>query len=284
MSRYSIILKKSPKEIEKERSEKIVQFGIDQDMDFKRMRTFSLEEGKDARIGIVYSDPKTLFYGSKVHFHGTYRFFCKSTKTRIAPCCTFDYPGKRSTFRIATIIVHYPGGPVQQLMETPDNVRVLPWVFGKIMYNKLQEICKVHPVTEHDFILKCPRNGGLFKHYDVVPCQNLLWQESEMRDRIMEIEYHLKRTIKNYLANDLLANDLLENDIVEIIRNSSDAINQTQEIATPMGYREREPLADANRFFQNAGRRRRPAELGSRRLQEIDLADFSAGETNEQES
>lgn len=220
MGRYSIILKKTPEQLLAENAPKVMPFGIDQDVEFKRRQhLFSLQEGEHARVGIVYEDHKTLFYGAKVHFHGQYRFFCLSTKDKKAFCCSYKYKGNVPVFRIATIIAVYPMGPLQEEMST---IQVLPWVMGKIVYKNINGLNKMYPVTDNDFHVSLQKGGSrgafLFKNYDIQPCQedasSSIWQKDANRQRTIEISQYMRRNIKSYLSS-----SITEGDIRDIVTN-----------------------------------------------------------------
>jgi len=258
MSRYSIILKKTPEEVRK--GHLVDQFGFDQDMDnldrdnpLRRKRTFYLNSGEVAPIGIVFDDPSVLFYGAKVHFFKSHRFFCKSTAGRVAYCCQPNYLGRRPAFRIATIVIKYP-----VIGEAQDAVKVLPWIFGQIIYDKLRELHRSFPVDQRDVVLRRPTAAratafAQLVQYEVQAGQDSVWQRSEMKPRILEIHSYLKRTIRSYLAV-----DYTEEQILEVISQPETRviIPRAEESAGP-------PIRQGNRDIH-----------GRLRLNEINIQDF----------
>ena len=136
MDRYHILLNKFPEPIPEENT-KVHQFGFEQDFQSKykepqkKQRIFHLNENERAQIGFVHEErQKNIFSGSAVHFYGKRRFFCKSTASRTAICCS---SGSRSTLRIAVPIIQY------DIRGAVINYEIMPWVFGKIIFNKIKK-------------------------------------------------------------------------------------------------------------------------------------------------
>jgi hypothetical protein len=215
MSRYSILLKKNLEEIKQAG----INFGFEFEMDKsgERKKHFNLMPGATAAVGIVYDDPGSLFYGSKVHFFKSHRFFCKSVGNRPACCCQMGYSGRNAVFRIATIIASYSLGEdtlricdecgrIGLLCECttmhPYSVfpQVLPWVFGEVVYNRLQFLHQSKSVALHDLFIK--KLTDKYQPYDIHQASISVWQQSTVKPRILEIHSHLKRHIRDYLAND----------------------------------------------------------------------------------
>ena len=200
MGRYSIILKKSPEEVSK-RLHSVSQFGFDQDINsWGKKRAFYLNQGEVASVGIVFDDSSSLFYGSRVHFFKGHKFFCKSVNNHLASCCQVG----KATFRIATIVIK------NHRKTEPDTITVLPWVFGKIIYERLRETSNLFPIDRYDIILKRPTNTTPFAQYEIQAGLISVWQESEMKPRILELHSHLKSGIRSYLAEDYTEDQIQE--------------------------------------------------------------------------
>jgi hypothetical protein len=203
MSRYTIALKKTPKETEKDKL--VTQFGFDQDIKGSRRPLFFVREKEIVRVGILFDDPTSIFYCSKVHYYKSHRFFCKSIPGHMGYCCQPDYPGRKPVLRIATILVQYYAP-----QTTGPEDKVLPWVFGSMIFDKLKQLNEVFPVDKHDILVKCPNASSYrFKQYEVMPSPSgSLWQDSDSKNRILEVHSHLKRNIRSYFAEDYSDDDI----------------------------------------------------------------------------
>jgi hypothetical protein len=226
MSRYTIILRKPP-EIEAG-SASILQFGFDKEITLKtkyKPKSFYLLEKEKARIGFICEndqDAKTIFFGSKVHFYGKHKFFCKSITapgglTQKAICCT-NLP----TIRVGTIIVRY------SLNQEPE---VMPWVFGKIMFDKIKDLhYRAFPIDKHDYELTTS-NRTAYKTYDIMPYPESLWPSMPEKQRILEKTWYLRKIIKSYIAE-----DLNEEEIRRVVNDPSNApitVNHHQQQRRP---------------------------------------------------
>jgi hypothetical protein len=155
-------------------------------------------------VGILFDDPSSIFYCSKVHYFKTHRFFCKSTPDRRGICCLRDYPGRKPVLRIATIVVQYYAP-----QTTGPEDKVLPWVFGTMFFDKLKQLNEIFPVDKYDILVKCPNDAAYrFKNYELTSASKALWQNSESKNRILEVHSHLKRNIRSYFAEDYSDDDI----------------------------------------------------------------------------
>jgi len=196
MSRYSIALKKTPRETEKETL--VTQFGFNQDIKSSRRQTFFVRAKEINRVGILFDDPSTIFYCSKVHYFKSHRFFCKSTPGHVGYCCQPEYQGRKPVLRIATIVVQYHAP-----QSTGPEDKVLPWIFGTANFEKIKEFNEMFPVDKHDLLIKCPGESAYrFKQYELMPTASSLWQDSESKNRILELHSQLKRNIRSYFAEE----------------------------------------------------------------------------------
>ena len=193
MSRYSILLNKTPREIEYEQS--VTQFGLDDNMDVQeRKGTFYLKPRETALIRILCDDSKNCLYRTKVHFFKGRYILCKSTEFERAICCTRSYSGKGPMWRVGAIIAQYPHYP-----ETGENIeaKVRPWVFGSGVLRRLDEIHKNFPINKHNLLVS--KLAEQFNSFNIMPIPISLSTE-EVTPRMREIHDYLKGRIKSYLG------------------------------------------------------------------------------------
>ena len=195
MSRYSIALKKR---VEKEKlSSEPLQFGIEHDLNKRfeqtkdKLRTFYLLPNEIAQVGIIFQVPNLMFQGFKVHYYGPHKFFCKSTPNQKAVCCTHNYSAKNPSFRIATILARY---------SRDELFSIIPWTFGKIMFNRLKDLNTECPLDIHDFRISSSENRTLYNLSALGPS---IWQQSDTKERIIANANAIKANIKAYIAEDL---------------------------------------------------------------------------------
>lgn len=221
MNRYDHALNKSPEEVHKN-IERIQSFGFDNEIDDidrkllrrrKRYPYFKLEPQQAARVGIVFEDPKIVFAGTHVHFHKRY-FLCKSIppddmgRGMQAPCCE---KLKNRIFRAACILIIYTGN--KKRMHLCESYEVIPWCFGKAVYNKLKALHDTFPIHSHDFMVR--RTSDRLNIYDIMPCpENSFWQNSKEKESIIAEAERFRANIKDIIGDDLSIeeiNELLKN-------------------------------------------------------------------------
>jgi len=125
-----------------------------------------------------------------------------------------DYPGRKPAIRIATILAQYKINTDNVGIE---DAKVIPWVFGSIMFEKIKEMHSRFSVINNDFLIKCPDDRALrFKNYEIMPVNTLpLWETMATKHRLLEVHSYIKKNIRNYFAN-----DYSEKDISNIISGS----------------------------------------------------------------
>jgi hypothetical protein len=212
MGRYHILLNKIP-EVTPEENIKVRQFGFEQDFQSryketqKKQRLFHLNVNERTRIGIVHEEGrKDIFSGSTVHFYGRRRFFCKSTSHRTALCCSSTYSGNHPTLRIAMPIIQYGGRDLALLEQhTALNYEIMPWVFGKIIFNRIKEMNNISPVEQFDLFVSTNTNGGPFNQYDIQLAGSSFWRQRSDNDKklILQAANSLRQAVMSYLAEDL---------------------------------------------------------------------------------
>jgi hypothetical protein len=207
MGRYHILLNKIP-EIPPEENVKVHQFGFEQDFQSKyketqeKQKTFYLNrDDVRARIGIVHEEErKDIFSGSAVHFYGKRRFFCKSTAHRVAICCSSTYSGNHPTLRIAVPIIQYT--QFNKIADTYQGYEIMPWVFGKIIFNLIREMNETWPVDQYDlFVTKI--NNNPFNQYDVQTAGPSIWRQHSDKVLILQRADSLRQNMMPHIAEDL---------------------------------------------------------------------------------
>lgn len=203
MGRYHILLNKTPEVTPVVENKKIHQFGFEQDFQSKyketqkKQRLFRLNDNESARIGFVHEEGrKDIFSGASIHFHGRTRFFCKSTSHRTALCCSSTYAGKHPTLRIAIPIIRY-----SELGQSHD---IMPWVFGKTMFNLIKEMNDIRSVDQYDLTVSNRTSLNPFSHYGIqIAPEDSLWRQLSNKELILQNANALRQNIMPYLAEDL---------------------------------------------------------------------------------
>lgn len=153
------------------------------------------------RLAIVYTDPKAMFAGSKIHFKERY-FLCKKGK-----CCDICGPAK---WRVGAVIVKYATDK-QGNLKKPFSYELLPWLFSEATYIKLKTVNSEFPLATHDMKISCTNDE--FQHLDITPCNESIWTaKDELKNAILETAKPIWDFIKKSIASDLSVeeiNDLL---------------------------------------------------------------------------
>lgn len=153
------------------------------------------------RLGIVYTDPKAMFAGSKIHFKERY-FLCKKGK-----CCDVCGPAK---WRVGAVIVKYHTDK-QGNLKKPFSYELLPWLFSEASYIKLKTVNSEFPLATHDIKVSCSNEE--YQHLDITPCSESIWTAKDaLKNEILEEAKPIWEFIKKSIASDLSVeeiNDLL---------------------------------------------------------------------------
>jgi hypothetical protein len=127
------------------------------------------------RVGIIFSDPKSLFSGLKVHYKDRY-FQCKKGK-----CCEVLGPPK---FRIGAVIIKYSTDK-QGNIKKPFEYEIFPWHFGEGTYIKMKNTNSEFPLTTHDIKLNCTNDE--YQNFDITPCSECIWTaKEELKNLVLE--------------------------------------------------------------------------------------------------
>jgi len=157
------------------------------------------KKGMIDRVGIVYTDPKAMFAGSKVHFKERY-FLCKK-----GICCDKAGPAK---WRVGAVIVKYLTDK-QGSMKKPFGYELLPWLFSETAYIKLKNLNTEFPMATHDIKIACTNED--YQHLDITPCNESVWAaKDEIKAKILEEAKPIWDYIKKGIASDLSIEEIKE--------------------------------------------------------------------------
>jgi hypothetical protein len=152
------------------------------------------------RCALVYTDPKAMFAGQKVHFKERF-FMCKKGK-----CCEVCGPAK---WRVGAVLIKYGtdklGNP-----KKPLTYELYPWIFSEQTYIKLKGVNNEFPLATHDIKISCSNEE--YQHLDIVPCNESIWTHESLKNSVLEAAKPIWEYIKKGIASDLSVeeiNDLL---------------------------------------------------------------------------
>jgi hypothetical protein len=191
MGRYEIAkaVFKNPEELKLlPKKSSIKYFGFDDPLAFgteylRKAKTYYCPAGTKKKVGIVFKDPAHLFVGGKVHWFGRQYFLCKRGTDSTCICCEATAPHP-ATWRMACIIVVY---------NSEDDYSVLPWVFGRRVYEGLDNLNKIAPLQFNDFTLEKGSEQDHYnpwKVYSSHGSSSSLWQTYHREDVLRLAEPH----------------------------------------------------------------------------------------------
>jgi len=157
------------------------------------------------RLAIVYTDPKAMFAGSKIHFKERY-FLCKK-----GICCDKCGPSK---WRLGAVVIKY-GTDKQGGIKKPFSYELLPWLFSEAAYVKLKTVNSEFPLASHDIKVSCENEE--YQHLSITPCNESIWMAKEELKKVILGE---ARPIWDYVKKSI-ANDLSVEEISELLGVSS---------------------------------------------------------------
>jgi hypothetical protein len=153
------------------------------------------------RVAIVYTDPKAMFAGSKIHFKDRF-FLCKKGK-----CCEALGPAK---WRVGAVLIKYSTDR-NGMPKKPFEYSLYPWVFSEQTYIKLKNTNSEFPLATHDIKISCTNEE--YQHLDIIPCNESIWTaKEELRTAVLEQAKPIWEYVKKSIASDLSVeeiNDLL---------------------------------------------------------------------------
>ena len=158
---------------------------------------YKAKKGVVDRLGIIFSDPKVLFAGNKVHFKDRF-FLCKG-----GYCCDILGPSK---YRIGSVIIKYTTDKLGNIKQ-PFDYTLFPWMFSEQTYTKLKTLNVDFSVATHDIKIGCTNED--YQHIDITPCQESIWQaKAELRAKILEEAKPIWDYIKRGIASDLSVEEI----------------------------------------------------------------------------
>jgi hypothetical protein len=153
------------------------------------------------RCGIIYSDPKAMLAGMKVHFKE--RFFqCKKGK-----CCEICGPAK---WRVGAVLIKY-GTDKHGAIKKPFSYDLYPWIFSEATYVKLKGINSEFSLANHDIKISCDNEE--YQHLNIIACNESIWtSKDELKTLVLDQAKPFWESVKKSIASDLSVeeiNDLL---------------------------------------------------------------------------
>jgi hypothetical protein len=151
------------------------------------------------RIAIVYTDPKAMFAGQKIHYKDRY-FLCKKGK-----CCEVLGPAK---WRVGAVIIKYAtdkmGTP-----KKPFSWELFPWIFGEQTYAKLKGVNSEFSLATHDMKITCDNDE--YQHLNPMACQESLWTiKEDIKAQVLEAAKPYWESVKRSIASDLSVEEINE--------------------------------------------------------------------------
>ena len=155
------------------------------------------KKGQVDRCAIVFTDPKAMFVGAKIHFKERF-FYCKK-----GLCCEKLGAPK---FRIGSVIIKYGtdklGNP-----KAPFSYEVYPWIFSDTAFIKLKTINNEFPLATHDIKISCDNDE--YQHLNITPCSEILWQaKEELKKKVLDEAKPIWDYIKRGIASDLSVEEI----------------------------------------------------------------------------
>ena len=181
-------------------SDNVNTFGFNEGDDDIRGGQYEKYKGKKGevhRCGVVYTDPKTMFAGSKIHFSSRY-FLCKK-----GICCEKLGAPK---WRVGAVLVKY-NTDRQGNVKQPFSYELLPWLFSETTYNKLKNVNSEFPLASHDIKISCTNEE--YQHLDLTPCSESIWQAKDtLKSQVLEEAKPIWDHIKKSLGSDLSVEEI----------------------------------------------------------------------------
>ena len=155
------------------------------------------KKGEVHRNAIIFTDPKAMFVGAKIHYKDRF-FLCKK-----GVCCDKLGPAK---WRVGSVIVKY-NTDRQGNVKTPFSYELYPWIFSEATFIKLKTINNEFPLATHDIKVSCSNED--YQHLDITPCNESIWQaKDELKAKILEEAKPIWDYIKKGIASDLSVEEI----------------------------------------------------------------------------
>ena len=177
----------------------ISTFGFEnEDIKGGLMEKYKGKKGEVHRCAIIYTDPKAMFAGSKIHFKERF-FLCKKGK-----CCDLCGPSK---WRVGAVLIKY-GTDKQGTVKKPFTYEMYPWIFSEGTYSKLKGTNSEFPLATHDIKITCDNDD--YQHLNINPCQESIWTaKEELMKQIVEQAKPIWDYIKRSIASDLSMEEIM---------------------------------------------------------------------------
>lgn len=153
---------------------------------------YKAKKGEIHRLGILYTDPKSMFAGAKVHFNTRF-FLCKK-----GLCCEKCGVAK---WRVGSVIIKYATDR-QGMVKQPFSYELLPWMFSETNFGKLKSLNADFPLATHDIKVSCTNDE--YQHLDITPCTESIWGAKEaVKNQILLEAKPIWDYVKRSIASDL---------------------------------------------------------------------------------
>lgn len=180
--------------------ENIETFGFDnEEIKGGLLERYKAKKGEVHRGGIIYTDPKSMFAGAKVHFNQRF-FLCKK-----GICCDKCGPAK---WRVGAVFCKYStdrNGNLRQHFS----YELYPWLFSEQTYTKLKNVNSEFPLATHDIKISCTNDE--YQHIDIAPCNECIWTaKDKLQKQVLEEAKPIWDFIKRSIASDLSIEEIKE--------------------------------------------------------------------------
>lgn len=181
-------------------NEQLETFGFEnEDIKGGMFEKYKGKKNEIHRNAIVYTDPKAMFVGSKIHFKDRF-FLCKKGK-----CCDILGPSK---WRVGATLIKYATDKLGNVKK-PFAYELLPWIFSEQTYLKLKTVNGEFPLASHDIKVACTNEE--YQHLDITPCNESIWTAKDpVKKVVLEQAKPIWDFIKKSIASDLSTEEINE--------------------------------------------------------------------------
>jgi hypothetical protein len=179
-------------------SDDVLTFGFEKD-DIRggMWEKYKGKKNEVHRAGIVFTDPKALFAGAKIHYKDRF-FLCKH-----GVCC--DKLGSPK-YRIGCVLIKYSTDK-SGVLNKPLDYTIYPWLFSEPNFLKLKTLNNEFPLTTHDVTISCSNEE--YQHLDITPCKESVWHmREELTAKVLEDAKPVWDYVKKSLASDLSVEEI----------------------------------------------------------------------------
>lgn len=182
-------------------AEEVLSFGFEND-DIKggMFEKYKGKKGEIHRGAIVFTDPKAMFVGAKIHYYDPQKkyFLCKG-----GICCEKLGSPK---WRVGMTMIKYSTDKAGTLKQ-PFGYDLYPWIFSEATFVKLKSLNNEFPLATHDIKIACTNED--YQHLDITPCQEAVWQlKEELKKKILDEAKPVWDFIKKSLGSNLSVEEI----------------------------------------------------------------------------